>query len=181
MVSLSSLLGRVRVRTARVRVKRDEGGEDGARARVFRSFRSFRSSSHWDDGQVIQSGPRSPHEWTGTQPYAMGGLGGGLRTPTSTPKRCPGGGTDLSRYPTLLPYMVYERVDRTPTLPGNFRGPYKSQNMGANEANQVINVASALEFSSAQRLALAFLNISYTVLQFRRPRYICNNSFNLTL
>ena len=59
-VSLSSLLGRVRVRTARVRVKRDEGDEDGARARVFRSFRSFRSSSHWDDGQVIQSGPRSP-------------------------------------------------------------------------------------------------------------------------
>ena len=34
MVSLSSLLGRVRVRTARVRVTRDEGGEDGARARV---------------------------------------------------------------------------------------------------------------------------------------------------
>ena len=127
MVSLSSLLGRVRVRTARVRVKRDEGGEDGARARVFRSFRSFRSSSHWDDGQVIQSGPRSPHEWTGTQPYAMGGLGGGLRTPTSTPKRCPGGWTDLSRYPTLLPYMVYERVDRTPTLPVNFRGPNSTQ------------------------------------------------------
>ena len=57
----------------------------------------------------------------------MGGLGGGLWTPTSTPKRCPGGGTDLSRYPTLLPYMVYERVDRTPTLPGNFRGPTRQR------------------------------------------------------
>ena len=33
-VSLSSLLGRVRVRMARVRVRRDEGGEDGARVRV---------------------------------------------------------------------------------------------------------------------------------------------------
>ena len=32
---------------------------------------------------------------------------------------------------------------------------YKSQDMGANEANQVINVASALEFSSAQRSALS--------------------------
>ena len=30
-VSLSSLLGRVRVRMARVRVRQDEGGEDGVR------------------------------------------------------------------------------------------------------------------------------------------------------
>ena len=55
---------------------------------------------------------------------ALGGLGGGLRNPTFVPKSPSNGWTDLSRYPTLLPYMVYERVDRTPTLPGIIRGPY---------------------------------------------------------
>ena len=47
---------------------------------------------------------------------------GGLRNPTFVPKSPSNGWTDLSRYPTLLPYMVYEWVDQTPTLPGIIRG-----------------------------------------------------------
>ena len=49
-VSLSSLLGRVRVRMARVRVRRDEGGEDGARVRV----QIFIALGRWS-GDPVQS------------------------------------------------------------------------------------------------------------------------------
>ena len=53
----------------------------------------------------------------------LDGLGGGLRTPTFVPKRASNGWTDLTQYPTLLPYMVKEWVDRTPTSPSIFGGP----------------------------------------------------------